>query len=69
MNYKGMQYRITPSSRGGYTLSVGQRHEGGAPSPFGPGVTMPGFIAYYSAHCDTVREAVRRAERLGAVPA
>jgi hypothetical protein len=44
-----MEYRITPSSRGGFTVSAGCVHKGGESNPTGcPGVTMPAFIVYES---------------------
>ena len=60
-----MEYKITPSSRGGFTVSAGYAHKGGEPNPTGcPGVTMPAFIVYESYHCDTRREASATVERM-----
>lgn len=53
-----MEYKITPSSRGGFTVAAGRTCKGGEPNPTGcPGVTMPAFIVYESCHCYTRREA------------
>lgn len=60
-----MEYKITPSSRGGFTVAAGHTHKGGEPTPTGcPGVTMPAFIVYERCHCDTRREAAAAVERM-----
>ena len=60
-----MEYKITPSSRGGFTVAAGRTSKGGEPNPTGcPGVTMPAFIVYESCHCDTRREAAAAVERM-----
>ncbi len=60
-----MEYKIIPSSRGGFTVSAGYSHKGGEPIPTGcPGVTMPAFIVYESCHCSTRREATAAVERM-----
>ncbi len=60
-----MEYKITPSSRGGFTVSAGHVHKGGEPAPTGcPGVTLPAFVVYESCYCATHREAVAAVERM-----
>lgn len=60
-----MEYKITPSSRGGFTVAAGRTCKGGEPNPTGcPGVTMPAFIVYENRHCDTRREAAAAVERM-----
>lgn len=60
-----MEYKITPSSRGGFTVSAGYTHKGGELNPTGcPGVTMSAFIVYECCHCDSHREASATLERL-----
>ena len=60
-----MEYKITPSSRGGFTVRAGYTHKGGELNPTGgPGVTMPAFIVYESCHCDTRREASAAVEHM-----
>jgi hypothetical protein len=60
-----MEYKITPSSRGGFTVSAGHTHTGNESNPTGcPGVTMPAFIVYESCHCDTHRQALATVERM-----
>lgn len=55
-----MEYKITPFSRGGFTVRAGYTHKGGELNlTGGPGVTMPAFIVYESCHCDT-RRSIRR---------
>jgi hypothetical protein len=60
-----MEYKIAPSSRGGFTVSAGRTCKGGESNPTGcPGVMMPAFIVYESCHCDTRREAAATVERM-----
>lgn len=60
-----MEYKITPSSRGGFTVSAGHVHKGGEPTPTGcPGVTLPAFVVSESCYCATHREAVAAVERM-----
>jgi len=60
-----MEYKITPSSHGGFTVSAGHVHKGRTPNPTGcPGTTMPAFIVYESCHCDSRREAAATVERM-----
>jgi lipoprotein len=60
-----MDYKITPSSHGGFTVTAGCAHKGGESNPTNcPGVTLPAFIVYESCHCDTRREALATVERM-----
>lgn len=60
-----MEYKITPSSCGGFTVAAGRTCKGSEPNPTGcPGVTMPAFIVYESCHCDTRLEAAAAVERM-----
>lgn len=60
-----MDYKITPSGHGGFTVAAGCAHKGGEPTPTNcPGVTLPAFIVYESCHCDTHREALATVERM-----
>ena len=54
-----MEWRIRECSRGGVVLSFGCRHPGGVETGNKPGVTMPAFIEYFSAHFDTKKQAER----------
>lgn len=60
-----MEYKIIPSSHGGFTVSAGCTHKGGELNPTGcPGATMPAFIVYESCHCDTRWEASTAVEHM-----
>lgn len=54
-----MVWKITESSHGGVVASYGEEHSGGVEVGYVPGVTMPAFIEYYSAHFDTKKQAER----------
>lgn len=56
-----MEIKITSCSRGGFTVDIGKPHSGGVKVDYKPGVTMPAFIVYESAHLETLEQAKRYA--------
>lgn len=59
-----MEWRIRPSSHGGFVAEYGTTHQGGESLDYCPGVTMPAFIVYRSARFDTLAEAKRYIKRM-----
>lgn len=56
-NENGFCWRIIESSHGGVDAEYGMAHNGGVTIGSNPGVTMPGFVVYYSAHFDSKKQA------------